>query len=306
MIDPRAVALTEAFYAWERRGRGWDVHPYPVSLEPPFSTLDWPEARARRIDDTRKETFLSTLLTRSAAEPEEERSPAEPDSPARVDPLEYESLRLLVPSDLEVGLPSTVAWLKSLSTIQHPVALEFVGIDGHVSVELAAAGSDVALAQDAVSSLLPDVASLPVEEPLPGRWDAHAERFAVALEFGLGNEFVVSINRLRDLRVDPLAPIVQALAESDGFATLQVLFQAVRGPTWDEAILHAVLTPDGKPFFADAPELTAHAREKVQSPLCAAECATCRHLSRRGRGLAHRARSCRWTRATLLASGATS
>ena len=32
----RALALTRDFYAWEQRGRGWQVWPEPVELEPPF------------------------------------------------------------------------------------------------------------------------------------------------------------------------------------------------------------------------------------------------------------------------------
>ena len=28
--------LTEDFYRWERRGRGWRLAPYPVELEPPY------------------------------------------------------------------------------------------------------------------------------------------------------------------------------------------------------------------------------------------------------------------------------
>src|SRR5260370_26923038 len=42
MIDPqnatrtRGGALTEQFYNWEKRGRGWEVSDYPVVLEPPF------------------------------------------------------------------------------------------------------------------------------------------------------------------------------------------------------------------------------------------------------------------------------
>ena len=29
--------LTEQFYSWERRGRGWQLSPCPVVLEPPFA-----------------------------------------------------------------------------------------------------------------------------------------------------------------------------------------------------------------------------------------------------------------------------
>ena len=35
-VSAQAVALTEGFYAWEVRGRGWDVYDFPVALEPPF------------------------------------------------------------------------------------------------------------------------------------------------------------------------------------------------------------------------------------------------------------------------------
>src|SRR6266571_3395679 len=54
--------LTRQFYSWELRGRGWQVWPYPVELEPPFRPFFGhyvPQIPAR--DDGRRPTFLSSL-----------------------------------------------------------------------------------------------------------------------------------------------------------------------------------------------------------------------------------------------------
>jgi hypothetical protein len=37
-----AQRLTRQFYAWESRGRGWQVWPYAVDLEPPFVAVYLP------------------------------------------------------------------------------------------------------------------------------------------------------------------------------------------------------------------------------------------------------------------------
>ena len=34
--DSIAEQLIEHFYKWELRGRGWQLYPHPIPLEPPF------------------------------------------------------------------------------------------------------------------------------------------------------------------------------------------------------------------------------------------------------------------------------
>ena len=67
--DSAPHELTRQFYAWEKRGRGWQVYPDPVAIEPPFRPfwghyLAAPPPAAR--DDGRKPTFLSALFDRLA------------------------------------------------------------------------------------------------------------------------------------------------------------------------------------------------------------------------------------------------
>ena len=60
----QAEFATNLFYAWEQRGRGWWVWPYPVDLEPPFRALT-PTFREPGppgpTDDGRKPTLLTRL-----------------------------------------------------------------------------------------------------------------------------------------------------------------------------------------------------------------------------------------------------
>ena len=266
-MSARAAALTDAFYAWERRGRGWDVYPYPVSLEPPFSFPDWSRTGTRH-DDTRRESFLGRLFQRPPqATDEPDTTESEPPEPK--EPTEYTSMTLVVPQRLDVSVATSLAWLSSLSALREPLSFEVVGRDGRVALQLSAALGDLALVRATLASTFPDVVVLDGDRTLVDRWETDAGRRAYALEFGLGDEFVVPMTLMRDLRVDPLAQIITALGESRGLSILQVLFLPVTSP-WADAVTRAVTTPSGTPFFADAPDITSHAREKISTPLVAA------------------------------------
>jgi hypothetical protein len=90
------------------------------------------------------------------------------------------------------------------------------------------------------------------------------------MEFGLAREFMVPLNEVRP-NPDPLTPFIGALsgAIDDSVALLQILFEPTRS-AWIESIERAVISPDGEPFFLDAPEITSLADEKSSSPLYAA------------------------------------
>ena len=94
---------------------------------------------------------------------------------------------------------------------------------------------------------------------------------AALVDFGLSREFMVPIRMGKDFEVDPLIPIVAALADLQAgeVGILQVLFESVRSP-WADSILRAVTDDEGMSFFVNAPELPGLARTKVSHPLVAA------------------------------------
>ena len=63
--------LSEQFYRWEQRGRGWQVFGEPVYPEPPFVPFDGhylPNVPV--VDDGRRPTFLSSLFRKVTAPPQ--------------------------------------------------------------------------------------------------------------------------------------------------------------------------------------------------------------------------------------------
>jgi len=58
-----AAQLTQQFYEWEQRGRGWHKADYACDLEPPFAPFFGhflPESPI--IDDGKRQSFFQSLL----------------------------------------------------------------------------------------------------------------------------------------------------------------------------------------------------------------------------------------------------
>src|SRR5476649_1654390 len=133
--------LTEQFYKWEVRGRGWQVFAEPVHPEPPFVPFHGhylPEAPA--VDNGRKSTLLSSIFRKISqntppsviAEVEEEPEPT---------PLVRDSLvefQTSLPADLDIGKEAFEQFLRNLALCREPVAFELIGITGRVSVQFVA------------------------------------------------------------------------------------------------------------------------------------------------------------------------
>ncbi len=59
-----AERLTDDFYRWELRGRGWHIFPYTVELEPPYRPFFFRSllVRAGVADDARRPTSPSSFV----------------------------------------------------------------------------------------------------------------------------------------------------------------------------------------------------------------------------------------------------
>lgn len=275
MIEESVERRTSNFYRWERRGRGRTRYPYPVSLEPPFVPFRYSFASAPPVDDGRHHTFFSALRERllggrqdapSVPAPEIEEPAPEP---AEED-TELVELKVLLPGDLSATPALCEAWLKQLASLRAPVSFELVGSGGRVSLFLTARREELSLLVSQVRAFFPSVVLEEGEELLLATWEQGAEGVFSAAEFGLAREFMLPLDRGRHFAPDPLTAIVGALSEAGPgeVGIVQVLFQGVAAP-WAESIMRSVTTPSGDPFFADAPEVTKLAREKISAPLVA-------------------------------------
>ena len=266
--------LSDQFYRWEQRGRGWQVFPEPVAVEPPFVPFHGhylPNTPV--IDDGRKPTFLSSLVEKlssklntapppAAVEPEEE---PEPTSLIRESLVE---LQAALPADLDIAYGSFDQLFRNLNLCREPVVFELIGSHRRVVTQFAACEADISLVRKQVSAHFPEVQFRQQEGTLEKAWLASDGDAAFAVEFGLEHEFMLP---LATGKLDPFIGIVGALSELQPgeLGLFQVLFQPVQHP-WAESIVNSITHADGKPFFVNSPELAGAAENKVAKPLYAA------------------------------------
>jgi hypothetical protein len=268
------VARTRRFYEWELRGRGWLTSPYRVELEPPFRPFPGHEPpRREAIDDARRPTFLSALVeqfTRRALPVEATSEEVEEPSARPAGEAPWREHLVTLPTGSRVGAEAVGAWLGSLATLSAPVSFELVGHAGRVWMALVTAPEDETAVFGTLRAFFPDAVASASPWPLERVWRG-AEGEAVVVEWGLAREFMLPLSRTSRFNPDPLAAVLSSLAAAgEGeTAVLQVLFKRAAAP-WAESVSRAVVTPRGEPFFADAPEVTKLAHEKLSSPFFAA------------------------------------
>ena len=274
MLYTQAVEFTRRFYEWELRGRGWATYPYPVALEPPFQPFYSHHTPVEATDDSRRQSRLSASFERLLGSGQAPRQlPAalqESEPEADCDPADSELREFLValPEGTRVPRGALLGLLRVLASVGRKIAFEVAGSEGRVEVRLALTPEDAPHALAQVRAALPAAVVTPARETLEEKWQRSAGQASAALEFGLACEFMVPLaSRPSE---EPLLPIVAALADlgRGELGLYQVLFEETRAP-WASSILRSVTTETGGPFFADAPEITALAKEKVASPLFA-------------------------------------
>jgi hypothetical protein len=260
--------LTEQFYSWELRGRGWQEFARPVALEPPFRPFPGyflPPIR----DDGHRPGLLGRWLVPQRPEPAlPEIEEPEPEAFDTDEPL-IECV-VSLPRDEAVKGESAERFLLALSGAELPLAFEVVGLPDELKVQLVSRSPDADLLANQLRAFFPEVSISGEPAGLRQTWTA-APGETVLVHFGLVREFMLPLHSFRSLDPDPLLPIFGALSELEaGEAGLvQVLFARVR-EQWAASVMRAVVTGRGEPFFADYPELTKLAREKISRPLYAA------------------------------------
>jgi len=276
-----AEQLTQQFYEWECRGRGWLLWDEPVDLEPPFRPIYYYLPESRVIDDGRHPTWLSAVVEGlfgsahgSSATREQGESVPLPIEPGPY-PVLYGDIvdehRLLVPDGCSVSKSLTQQLLVSLSSIPWPVAFEIVGTSDTISYQLACRPIDSIALLPQFHAHLPEAVTLPPPESLKDSWQDREDNDILCVDFGLSNEFIRPLRTFGSLDPDPLLGVVATFEglRDEELAVFQVLFQPCTF-TWAANILRAVSDNRGGCFFADAPEMLSLARSKVASPLFAA------------------------------------
>lgn len=279
MTRPLAERITESFYAWELRGRGWSLSDYPVSLEPPYRPIFLLPSHGNDGvgDDGRRPTFLSSLalVTKNIwksgnhpfpalpAPPFEEMLPF-PTPPSGL----HTTLTIRVPPNFAANVDVAQKLLLALSTSLQPLCFEIVGCHQSVAFQIYCAESDTTHIIETIRGYVPDAVVTEESDILVDAWDIREE--GAVIDFGLSHEFFLPLQAVDSFTIDPYIPLVGALGQMGAheMGCVQILFERVRNP-WAESARDAVSDGKGGCIFADAPEFVKLAREKTETPLFA-------------------------------------
>jgi hypothetical protein len=266
--------LSEQFYRWEERGRGWQVFKEPIYPEPPFVPFDGHHlSEEPTIDNGRVPTLFSSLWHKvttpiaSKAKPPQEQEPEKESKPATLIREPVVELQVALPAELDIATESLEQFFANVALCEEPIAFELLGVHKRVVAQFAASKTDAPAVQSQLEAYFPGVPFHECEGALVKAWNDNQGDHAFVVEFGLGREFMLP---LTVGKLDPFVGTIGVMAklQPDEMALFQVLWQPVQHP-WAESVMRSVTHEDGKPFFVNQPELTAAAEEKTSKPLFA-------------------------------------
>ena len=270
-METRAELLTNAFYEWEIRGRGWILYDIPVELEPPFHPYFGAYREKPYVDDGRRPGFFQSLKELFLPRKEDVSPEDEELYPLELFPFDDEGediylLKLYIPKDHEITPLHSEQLLVVLAKSTYPISFEITGTKSDIRFQLALRACDAELVRRYVESFWPGVTTI-LEKEEKGDIIQDGKLF-LAMDFGLAEEFMRPIQTLPGLKFDPYQSIISVLDSVNGGEqiTIQILFKGAVNP-WSGSIISSVLTSSGEPFFANAPEMVPCVKEKVESPL---------------------------------------
>ena len=281
--------LSAAFSVWERRGRGWTRHPFPVELEPPFCSfynlLDVPQLPV--ADDGRSQTFWSrladdwqgkptadhssaiALYRRQLAAYQSAMSEAHEPIPCCYRKTDFVELQLVLPKDLKTGKTTAANLLLSFSYLSCPVSFEIIGTEKEIVAQFTCAESDAAQVKQQIKAHLPRSVIKETSEYLFDTW-VNGESESLIVDFGLSNEFFLSLKTQSYLETDLLVAVIGALSdlEEDEVGVFQVLFNKTRND-WAQDAVQAVGYLEETGTYPKSFGALPAVREKTKTPLFA-------------------------------------
>lgn len=270
--------LTAQFYAWEKRGRGWQVWNTPIELEPPFQPFLGYVVPA--VDDGRKPTFLSSLFEKKKTQL------ALPEPNIEVTDIlsfyEQQTPALFIGNssliEIQVKLPTKNSskteaverFLQSLRLAKFPISFEIIGLAKNIILQFTCREEDISLLRANLRAYFPDAALWETNCFLPNCWYGSVAADPVVIDFGLSHEFIIPLQTNSNSVIDNFIGIITALDElkEEEIGLVQVLFHSVQYD-WVESAIQATTGGRDSSIFADAPKMVDQLKQKISSPLFA-------------------------------------
>jgi DNA helicase HerA-like ATPase len=257
------------FYTWEVRGRGYYHFDDPIDIEPPFTPfIPLPNTKEKFKDDGAI-SFLGGIkklfFTSNGRIPDEEPKDSEIVSvPINPQP-KLECVGIVFSRGTTISISFMLELVNLLSFSRDTYSFEILAQRGRIEVQFTAHKNDYLRLFSHIKAFFPS-AILKTKEALDIDFDF--EKSVAIADFGLDNEFMLSIAQSDNLNIDPLTSIIAVLGtlNENEIAIFQVIFKGVTAP-WSAQMQYAVSDGKGGSFFEGHPEFVLETKNKVSSPL---------------------------------------
>ena len=265
------TGLAEAFSDWERRGRGWQVFDYAVSLEPPFTPVKPKTPVIVPVqDDARLPRGFQRLLraNQQAALPTPNQTNVvgaviKPTAFYRKETLS--ELEILLSDELEVSPALTAQFFLGLSYCPSPISLELIADAQTITLQMACDAVAALHLKNQLKTFFPAAFINERQNSL----DAYLSNNAVTAiaDFGLSRSFFLPLQTFRNFNPDPLTGLLSSLGNLQGNekAVFQVLLQKTRF-SWSEELNRMTADPNFKELIQTGSHML---KEKLSAPLFA-------------------------------------
>lgn len=271
----RADALTDHFYSWERRLRGWETFAAPVDLEPTFEPFLYHDVvpKEKIVDDSFRPSVITRIgnAIKSFLPPDTSDDVVadvyEPPEPFYIEQeRDLTALAVSLPVDYKVQTEAIEQLLFSLSSLDDVLSFEIIATSAAIRLQFVCATYYSGQVYNQIKAFFPacGIHEASITDAI------QPDSYYWSVDLGLCEECVRPLAMHRNFDIDPLTSIFALLENlSPGEQIVfQVLFKATLNP-WAGSMIRSVTDHKGESFFSDAPEMVKLCQEKIASPLCA-------------------------------------
>jgi len=258
MISEKAI---ENFYHWEIKGRGYQLFPYPVNLEPTFRDFYHSFKNQEYVDDGKVTGLFGQIFQNRKHVATEETIEEKPPRAFEYTPfLKQFNIRFLSKQNFNDSL--TLEFLNMLSESVGQISFEIIGKHNSIDIQIVCSIDDSRRIYNLINAYFPNSV---IHDTDTNRFPFNTDTKLLIVDFGYDEEFMRPINT----SINGLTSIVSTLdnLRHNEVVMLQIVFKGVQN-SWANSILNSVCIGSNS-FFQDSPEMLTCAKRKTSSPLFA-------------------------------------
>lgn len=258
MISEKAI---ENFYHWEIKGRGYQLFPYPVNLEPAYRDFYHTYTNTEYIDDGKVSGLFGKLFQNKKQVVTGEAIEEKPPKAFEYTPfLKQFNIRFLSKQNFNDSL--TLEFLNMLSESVDQISFEILGKRNSIDIQIVCSVDDSRRIHNLLNAYFQNTVIIDTDI---NHFPFNSDNKLLIVDFGYDEEFMRPINT----SINGLTSVISTLdnLRNNEVVMLQIVFKGVQN-SWANSILNSVSVGSNS-FFPDSPEMLTCAKRKVSSPLFA-------------------------------------